>query len=150
MKLRKLITASIMLLCMYGISFGQADDKYRKTLKKMFEVSGTEKAYEAGIKQMVIMFKEQMKEIDAKTWDELESEFLKASLTDLVDLMAPVYHKHLTQSDLEQLITFYETPFGKKYAEKTPLIMEESMSIGQEWGMKIGKQFQERLEKQKK
>jgi hypothetical protein len=76
----------------------------------------------------------------------LEKEFLKTSLDDLVDMLVPVYSKHLTLDDLQKIIDFYQTPAGKKYAEKTPLIMQESMQIGQQWGMKIGQKFQEKLQ----
>jgi hypothetical protein len=48
----------------------------------------------------------------------------------------------------EKIIEFYQTPVGKKYAEKTPLIMQESMQVGQQWGMKIGQEFQNKLQEQ--
>jgi uncharacterized protein len=60
-------------------------------------------------------------------------------------MLVPVYSKYLTKEDLEEMIKFYETPVGKKFAENTPKIMRESMQIGQEWGMRIGEKFEKKI-----
>ena len=51
----------------------------------------------------------------------------------------------MTKSDLEELIIFYRTPVGKKFAQSSPMLVQESMQVGQEWGMKIGQDFSERM-----
>ena len=66
-------------------------------------------------------------------------------MDELADMLAPVYEKHMTENDLKKIIEFYQTPVGKKYAEKTPLITQESMQVGQQWGMRIGQKVMERL-----
>lgn len=140
--------SAILLFILYASSFamGQTDKKYTATLKKMFEVSGTEESYKVVIGQMLSMFKEQYSNVDAQIWDELGQEFQKASLDELTTMLVPVYSKYLTQSDLEQVIAFYQSPAGKKFASKTPLIMGESMQVGQEWGLKIGQEFMKKLQ----
>ena len=50
-----------------------------------------------------------------------------------------------TKEDLEEFIKFYQTPVGKKFAKNTPFIMQESMQIGQQWGMKIGENFKNKM-----
>ena len=148
--MKKNLIVLILLVCASTFSFAQANSEYSKSLKKMFEVSGTEESYKAAIKQMVGMFKTQYAEVDKATWDELEKEFLKTSLNDLVDMLIPVYMKYLTLDDIKALITFYQTPVGQKYAKNTPLIMQESMEVGQQWGMQIGQKLQEKMEKKGK
>lgn len=128
-------------------TFGQANKEYHKTLYKMFEVSGTEQSYKAAIKQMFSSFKEQYWSIEEETWEELEAEFSKTSIEDLTEMLVPVYIKYLTVEDLKEVIKFFESPVGKKFASKTPFIMQESMQIGQEWGKKIGEDFSEKMRK---
>ena len=111
----------------------------------MLEVAGTEATFKAGINQMFNIFKQQQTNVPDSVWTEFESEFLKTSLDELVEMLLPVYQKHLTRSDLEKVIEFFETPVGKKYAEKNPFITQESMQAGQQWGMKVGQRFQEKL-----
>ena len=100
--------------------------------------------YKSAINQMFVMFKSQ-KDVPAEVWNDLEKEFLNTSMNELVEMLAPVYAKHLTKKDLEDLIQFYNTPVGKKFAQKSPFIMQESMQVGQQWGMKIGNDFQTKL-----
>ncbi|TCO08230.1 DUF2059 domain-containing protein [Natronoflexus pectinivorans] len=127
-------------------AIGQEGCDYSKTLKKMFEVSGTEASYQTAIKQMISMFKHQYPNVGTKVWTELEKEFLKTSMDELTEMLVPVYSKYMSIADLQDIIKFYESPAGLKFAESTPLIMEESMQIGQAWGMKLGQEFTKRME----
>lgn len=145
--MKKIICTLFLALAFNVSSFAQVDNGYKSSLKKLFEVSGTEEAYKAAIKQIIVMFKEQKTEVPAKVWDEFEQEFLNTSLDELVDMLAPVYQKYMTKEDLAQIVEFYNSPVGKKYAKSTPLITQESMEVGQAWGAKIGENFAEKLKK---
>jgi hypothetical protein len=142
--MKKLIVVISFLIISSGEIFGQADS-YKVTLKKMLEVAGTEATFKVAIKQMFEMFKQQKTNVPDSFWVDFEKEFSTASMDDLVDMLSPIYQKHISEADLKKIIEFYQTPVGKKYAEKTPLIMQESMQVGQQWGMKIGERFQEKL-----
>jgi hypothetical protein len=85
-------------------------------------------------------------DVPAEFWTESVNEIKKNALNDLVKLLAPIYANHLNEDDLDGLIEFYLTPIGKKYAEKTPLITQESMIAGQQWGMTVGQKIADRLE----
>ncbi len=143
--MKKTIVILFVFLIFTSISFAQEDAEYNGVLKTMFEVSGTEGSYTAAIKQMFVMYKNKYPNVDATVWNELESDFLKTSLDDLVTMLAPVYNKYMTKEDLKELITFYKTPVGQKFAKNTPLILQESMQVGQEWGMKIGQEFDKKM-----
>jgi hypothetical protein len=145
--MKKLIVVVSVLIISLGETFGQVDS-YKVTLKKMLEVAGTETTFKVAIKQMFDMFKQQKTNVPDSIWVEFEKEFSKTSMNDLVDMLSPVYQKHMTETDLMKIIEFYQTPFGRKYAEKTPFIMQESMQVGQQWGMKIGQTFQDKLKEQ--
>ena len=143
--MKNVITICTLLIVFSLHAYGQADQEYHLSLKKMFEVSGTEESYKTIIKQLISMYKQQHSEVSTGIWDDLEKEFLKTSINDLVDMLVPVYSKYLTKSDLEELINFYQTPVGRKFAKNTPLIMQESMQIGQQWGMQVGQDFEKKL-----
>jgi len=136
-------------LCIITTSVGQStvDKTYSKTLKKLFKASGTMKTYSAAINQMTELFKEQYSGINEEVWDEMNKEMNKESMGQLVDMLASVYAKHLTVNDLKDLIKFYKTDIGKKYAEKLPALTQESMQVGALWGEQLGKELIEKLEK---
>lgn len=139
----------LMLLTFFalssGVCFSQASTEYKSAVKKMMVASGAENTYKVVISQMVTAFKAQKSDIPEEFWTAMSTELLKTSMTDLADMLTPVYEKHLTLADINELIAFYQSPIGKKFAEKTPLIMQESMQIGQEWGRKLGQQIIDKL-----
>lgn len=135
----------VSILLISATAFGQITDSYKSTLKQMMKASGSEATFGVAIKQIVGMLKAQKTNVPDNIWTEFEAEFSKASMDELVDMLAPVYYKHLTEDDLKKMLDFYNTPVGKKYAEKTPLITQESMQVGQQWGMQMGSKFAEKL-----
>jgi hypothetical protein len=143
--MKRIIVAFSILAMSIGSASAQINESYKATLKKMLAVAGTEQTFDIAIKQLFGMFKQQKTNVPENVWSEFEQEFAKTSIDELVNMLAPVYYNHMTETDLQKMIEFYETPVGKKYAEKTPLIMQESMQVGQEWGIKMGQQFQEKL-----
>ena len=143
--MKKFISTLSLIFILTNLSFGQSDNEYREALQTMFKVSGSEEIYQTAISKMFTMFKEQYASVKEETWVSLEVEFKNTSINDLIELLTPTYQKHLTLEEIKGLIEFYETPVGKKYAQKSPLIMQESMQIGQQWGMKIGEEFAKKM-----
>ena len=144
--MKKLVVAISMAVLSLSAAFGQGDSQYKLTLKKMLEAGGSEESFKVVMKQMFDMLKKQKTNVPDTVWADFEKEFSKTSIDNLVDMLTPVYQKHMTIVDLEKIIEFYQTPVGKKYAEKTPVIMQESMQVGQQWGMDMGQKFQEKLQ----
>lgn len=143
--MKKIILAFAFVTLSISASLAQSDTSYKTTLKSMLEISGSQQAFKMAITQMMTMFKNQNTSVPENIWADLEKEMTSTSLDELVDMLEPVYKKHMAESDLKKVIEFYQTPVGKKFADKTPLIMQESMQVGQQWGMKIGQKFQEKL-----
>ena len=143
--MKKLYFLGILLLSFCQLASAQSDEKYKETLIELFRVSHTEQTYEAAVKQMFSMFRQQQSNVPTEIWVDLEKEMNKTSMNDLISMLIPVYSKHLTIEDLNELIKFYESPVGQKYAEKNPLIMQESMQVGQQRGQKIGMEFVNKL-----
>lgn len=130
------------------LSFAQDSTAYKASIAKMMEVSGGHALYKAAITQMISYSRQEKTNVPDKFWDDLTVEMSKISITELTDMLVPVYKKYLTQSDINQLIKFYESPIGKKFAEKSPQIMQESMQVGQQWGQKLGQQITDKLKAQ--
>ena len=119
--------------------------EYTKALKEMFELNGTEETFMTAIDQMMEMFESSREDVPSELWKALGDEFNKTSLNELVDMLAPVYFKYMTLDEILQITAFYKTPAGKKLAISTPAITQESMQLGQQWGMKIGQKVEDRL-----
>lgn len=83
-----------------------------------------------------------MSGVPGEFWDEFKKEI---TADGLIDLVAPIYAKYYTDEELLQLTAFYKSPLGQKITEKLPAISQESLTVGQEWGRKIGEKVVDRL-----
>ena len=125
-----------------------AQDSYTKTLKEYFEVSGSLNVFKTAVSEMITNMKVMNSTVPEEFWKEMEKEMLGTSIDDLISTLEPVYKKHLTESDLKDVIKFYKTPAGKKLAQESPSLTQESMQAGQRWGQSIaGKVLQKMKEK---
>lgn len=135
----------IIILMSVSFTYAQIDQTYQNKVKTMLQSSGGIEAYKVAITQMFTFYKQQYPDIPVKFWNEFEGEFLKTSMDELVSLIAPVYYRHLTYEDLNQIIAFYESPAGKKLSGSQAAITAESMSVGEEWGTRISEKVLSKL-----
>lgn len=58
---------------------------------------------------------------------------------DLVEnVYYPVYSKYFHVSDLKEIITFYESPIGKKFVSMSPILIDETVStFNRKYGVKL-------------
>ncbi|MCU0449461.1 MAG: DUF2059 domain-containing protein [Bernardetiaceae bacterium] len=120
-------------------------DSFDQDIIKLQQINGSAEAFRAVIPQLLANFKSLNSKVPAEVWDELEKEFANTSITDLQKLLVPVYRRHFSQSEIRQIIAFYETPAGKKMAEKAPLLQKDSYDVGSNWGKQLGEKVAERL-----
>ncbi|MEQ8313028.1 MAG: DUF2059 domain-containing protein [Gammaproteobacteria bacterium] len=73
--------------------------------------------------------------IREETMATLQEELESGSMEDLV---VPIYAKYFTLEEVQELLAFYRTPIGRKTVEVMPVLTQESMQVGQSWGMAIG------------
>jgi hypothetical protein len=55
-----------------------------------------------------------------------------------LDMVVPIYDRHLSHEDIKGFLKFYQTELGKKMIKTYPLIFQESMALLQDWSKSIG------------
>lgn len=88
-------------------------------------------------KHMLDQFRQISPDIPDAFWDQIDPE-------GFVDLMIPIYTKHLTTEDMRAAIEFYESSAGKRILDKTPAMMEESMRAGEQWGIELAERWEKK------
>ncbi len=63
---------------------------------------------------------------------------VSAHAHELDEMMIPLYDKYYTHKEIKDLIIFFKTPTGKKYASVLSPMMQEIVPIVQKWGAKVG------------
>lgn len=140
--MKKIIVAFVFLIGVTG--FAQTSKEAK--IKELIEVTGVSKIAVQGAQQFVNTYKENYKDIPDEFWNG----FLKeVSTEEFSKLYIPIYSKYYTESDLDELIKFYKTPIGQKTISNMPLIMNESMEVGREWGQNLAKKLIDKINAQK-
>jgi len=76
--------------------------------------------------ELTVEQRAQLKELyDEMIKDIYKDDPVSAVLQDIV----PIYQRHLTESDSQQLITFYSSPVGQKVLRELPEITSETMQV---------------------
>jgi hypothetical protein len=57
-------------------------------------------------------------------------EIVDAPLDEMVDAIIPIYQRHFTTADIEELIRFYSSRVGQKMLREQPQLVKESMQAG--------------------
>src|SRR5215831_13401773 len=66
-------------------------------------------------------------------------------ITKLVDDIAMIYARNFTVDEMRRVTAFYREPVGQKFLDKMPVITQESLSAGQEFGRAIALELQNRM-----
>jgi uncharacterized protein len=90
--------------------------------------------------------------VDPKAFNYISEEVNKVVSEEINDknavkeMIYPIYNKHLTLNEVNDIIAFYETPLGKKILTTMPLITREGMAAARTWGQSLAPKIQQRLE----
>ncbi len=156
MKLKLFVSTILLslLTTMNGVALAQTTDSSNvpvtaqetekiKNIKQLLNVTGASSLSQQIVMQMLISMKSQYPQVPQKFWDAFSSEF---NADDLIKELIPIYSKYYSDEDIKGLIAFYQTPLGKKTIALLPQISQESIAIGQRYGLDAGKRAIQKLE----
>lgn len=142
LNIRNLFCISLLLVASFVV-MAQTEPTDADIIK-MQQLNG---ASEAMFSQIVMQFKSIKPGVTDEQWAAVKKDVFDVEVAELNKQLIPVYKKYFTQDEVKAVIAFYETPAGKKLAEKTPLIAVESMQSSQAWGMGLFGKIQAYLAK---
>jgi hypothetical protein len=73
------------------------------------------------------------------------TELFNSRLSDLAELIAQIYARNFTANEMREIQAFYQTPTGQKVVQATPLIAQQSLLVGQEWGKSLAADLRARI-----
>jgi hypothetical protein len=143
--MKKLAFAIILVITSFNVS-AQTDDEFAKDIRKFFEINGTKQTLPIVMDQMIVQIKSLFPSVPDKYWGVVKEEMNGPGLEDLYQELIPIYKKHFTHQEIKDIISFYESPTGRKFSEQSPYITQEAMQAGQRWGSLIGQKIMNKLE----
>ena len=131
----------LVIICfLVGIQTYAQGEAYTEKLYKYLELSGSKANSMAAINQMIEGMKSQTDLLPGEFYDEIGRRF-DDSYANLVEMLVPVYFKYFTSKDLDALIAFSQSELGQKVTSVMPMVLQESIAIGQTWGAQIGEEI---------
>jgi hypothetical protein len=64
----------------------------------------------------------------AKATSLVDDVFSDINVDELIDVIIPIYQQHVSKSDLQQILAFYQSPVGQRLLAEQPAMMQESMA----------------------
>lgn len=111
-------------------------------IAELLEMMGTTQTMKTSYEFFIANYKKQYPEAPAEFWQKATS---LVNYADLMKRIIPVYSKHFTEQEIDDLIKFYNSSTGKTMIEKMPMILQESMMLGQEWGIELAQKIEKEI-----
>jgi hypothetical protein len=73
------------------------------------------------------------------------TDLVNARMNELIAAMADLYARNFTVDEMRQLAAFFRTPVGAAYLDKAPLLIQESMAIGNRFGEQTAGELERRI-----
>ncbi|MEM8506098.1 MAG: DUF2059 domain-containing protein [Cyanobacteria bacterium P01_D01_bin.1] len=112
-------------------------------VEELLSITDTEALNLQVMESMVDQFRQVITDVPDDWWDRFLD---KIDYAELNRLVIPIYAQHFTIEELDAIIAFYKTPAGQTVLEKMPSVLQDSMLVGQQWGMEIARQVLDDLE----
>ncbi len=117
---------------------------------RLFQGEGMiEQIFEAMFSQINAMTKQANSALPNEIGDIIQDETMaarKESMPLLMDEMAAIYVRILTEEELDAMLAFYRSPAGQSMLKKMPEMMAETLPLSQRWGMALFQNLPSRVE----
>lgn len=140
----------MMFVATTSVFAQSGENAYRSALEKMLQRSGSLEGSKAVLTKTFSMLRAQYPDVPASFWEEQEAKVTTKLLDKIVDIYLPIYQKYMTLEDMNEIISFYDSPVGKKMTEATPKMMAEGFEISQKVAMEIITEMMQELQAKQK
>lgn len=111
------------------------EDAKRQDIRRLLVITGSADMGLQMVDQMIANYQKHLPQVPPAFWEAFRED---VHLEEMIDLVVPIYEKHLTHQEVRVMIDFYSTPIGRRVVEAMPAILFESTEAGHQWGQAIG------------
>jgi hypothetical protein len=111
--------------------------------KQIVELKGAKELYQPLVRGVIQKVKNQFMQTNfmwGKDLNEIAANLERdysPRVNELVDTSARIYASYFTEAELKEILTFYQSPVGRKLIAEEPKALEESMANAGNWGDKF-------------
>jgi hypothetical protein len=115
-----------------------------KSIKQLMVLTGAGSMGVQMMQGMLPELKKMLPQVPPSFWDDFAK---SVDPNELINLIVPIYAKHYSEEDIQEAIKFYKSPAGKRLIQEQPMVMQESMTAGQQWGRRVAESVMAKAKK---
>lgn len=150
-----IVFAAFMFFAAAMPAYAQMSDSKKALIEELLIVTNT--------KEMALMMGDHMitnmkamaqnpnlSDAQFETIATIVKEEFRNDIDTFLEMVVPVYDKHFSEAEIQELIAFYRTPIGKKAIDTMPKITNEIAPLSQQWAISIMPKVQARIQEELK
>ncbi len=103
-------------------------------IKKLISAMGGEDLIKQTLPPLIAQLKQAMPQVSDEFWNEFQR---PESIKQMMELYVRIYDRHFTHEEIKGMLDFYNTSLGKKMIATMPLVWQETMQAGKQWGTEL-------------
>jgi hypothetical protein len=139
--MKKLHLVLMLTLCAVFSAYGQTK---KQDIIKLLDVMDVKAQATQMIDLMLPSMQGMVPGAPAEFWTKFKA---GVKMETFVEMLVPIYDKHLSHDDVKNLIKFYESPTGKKFIKVSPAMTQDAFLASQKWGEKLAQDIISELKK---
>ncbi len=143
--MKRLVAAAIVVMVLVPVGASGQETKEGKVRELLTLMRVSDMSVQM-LDGMMAAMRGAMPQVNEEFWTAFRAE---VKTDEFINLLVPIYASNFEEADLDGLIQFYRSPVGKRLVEKQPLILQQSMAVGQKWGEQLAERAMQQLNKQK-
>ena len=121
---------------------GEISAETRAKIEELLDITNASELNTQVMEGIIAQFREISPEVPDAWWDRFIE---KVNYAELDDLLIPIYAQNFTNEELDGIIDFYRTPIGQSVLTKMPMVVQDSLTAGQSWGIRIAQEVIDEL-----
>jgi uncharacterized protein len=117
-----------------------------ESVRKLMLKTGAGDMSKQMMNQMLPALKQMIPDAPEQFWQDIMAD---VNADEIINMTVPIYQKHLSQADINAINDFYDSPAGKRLIQVQPVIMQESIVMGQAWGQKLAQDVMQKYQSSK-
>lgn len=140
----KRLSLALSILIISTSAFGEVASA--ESVRKLMIKTGAGDMSMQMMNQMLPALKQMIPDAPEQFWQDIMAD---VNADEIINMTVPIYQKHLSQADINAINDFYDSPAGKRLIQVQPVIMRESIVMGQAWGQKLAQDVMQKYQSSK-
>lgn len=140
----------VILLVVTGTLSAQTTDGIDAKITRLLELSGAEAQFLGVVDNMLEMQQQQStySAIPKEWFTEFSRDVHENAWQDLLPKLIEIYRNNYTEAEIDHQLAYLEDPVTQQLVAKQPAVMQQSMQVGQQWGMELAEKINRRMQEQ--